>query len=136
VGRRSPWATPSNVTGIDRGPETTVIAYEGCAIHITAEGKVLARSGKDNERAPDIEPLTVGEFDIAIGGITKSQVGATPLQSLTMLNDEFILENTVYLAERVNAIVEKGNAARKIEIAYLLTLSRKPRGCAKITLHF
>ena len=43
-----------------------------------------------------------------------------------MLNDEFMVENAKVLAERVIAIAGERNAARWIETAYLLALSRKP----------
>lgn len=45
---------------------------------------------------------------------------ATPLQSLAMMNDEFVLEHARHLAERVKS------ASDPIEQAYLLTLARKP----------
>jgi hypothetical protein len=70
--------------------------------------------------------LSVFDYPLMETNCTRRINSATPLQSLTMLNDEFMLENADYLAERVNDIVRKGNPARKIEAAYLLTLSRKP----------
>ena len=42
---------------------------------------------------------------------------ATPLQSLTMLNDDFIFQAAEALAQR---------AENNVDAAYLLTLSRKP----------
>ena len=47
---------------------------------------------------------------------------ATPLQSLTLLNDDFIMDQARALADRVAA----AKPAAKIELAYQLALSRKP----------
>ena len=49
----------------------------------------------------------------------------SPLQSLTLMNDDFVLENANAFAERV-ASMSNGNLEEKIEKAYLLALSRKP----------
>jgi hypothetical protein len=65
-------------------------------------------------------PLTfLGVFDYPMidASCTRRVLSATPLQSLTMMNDEFILENARLLAER---------AGGRIETAYLIALSRKP----------
>jgi hypothetical protein len=70
--------------------------------------------------------LSVFDYPIMQTNCTRRINSATPLQALTMLNDEFVLENARDLAERVNSIVADGTAPRKIEAAYLLTLSRKP----------
>jgi mono/diheme cytochrome c family protein len=52
---------------------------------------------------------------------------ATPLQSLTMLNDDFVVDNAGHLASRVHQIAgEDAPVAGKIETAYSLTLSRPP----------
>jgi len=49
------------------------------------------------------------------------------LQSLTLMNDKFMLDNADYLAERAGEMTGKdAPAAKKIEAAYLLALSRKP----------
>jgi hypothetical protein len=54
-------------------------------------------------------------------------LSATPLQSLTMMNDQFILDSASYLAARAADMAHNdSSAARKIEAAYLLALSRKP----------
>ena len=51
---------------------------------------------------------------------------ATPLQSLTLLNDEFMVEGGKSLAERILATTGEQTPAKWIETAYLLALSRKP----------
>ena len=44
-----------------------------------------------------------------------------------MMNDQFILDSASYLAARAGEMAQSdASAARKIEAAYLLTLSRKP----------
>jgi len=70
--------------------------------------------------------LSVFDYPIMQTNCTRRINSATPLQALTMLNDEFIIENAGDLAERANAIAANGTLQRKIEAAYLLTLSRKP----------
>ena len=50
---------------------------------------------------------------------------ATPLQSLTLMNDQFVEEHAEYLRDRVN-VTAGGLLAAKVETAYRLTLSRKP----------
>src|SRR5581483_4670372 len=61
--------------------------------------------------------LGVFDYPMIDTNCTRRVPSATPLQSLTMMNDEFILECSRYLAERASA---------KIEDAYLIALSRKP----------
>jgi hypothetical protein len=51
---------------------------------------------------------------------------ATPLQSLTLMNDEFIVEHAEHLKDRVNAVSKNASTDGKIETAYRLALSRKP----------
>ena len=49
----------------------------------------------------------------------------SPLQSLTLMNDDFVVENADALARRV-ARISNGKPEEQIEKAYLLALSRKP----------
>ena len=49
----------------------------------------------------------------------------SPLQSLTLMNDDFVVENASAFAERV-ASMSNGNLEEQIEKGYLLALSRKP----------
>ncbi len=50
----------------------------------------------------------------------------TPLQSLTLMNDPFLVAQATHLAERVRE--GAGDSPEKsVELAYLVTLSRKPR---------
>lgn len=64
--------------------------------------------------------LQVFDFPtIQINCVRRSR-SATPLQSLALMNDEFVLEEARYLADRVRS------ASDPIEQAYLLTLARRP----------
>lgn len=61
--------------------------------------------------------LGVFDYPIIDTNCTRRVPSATPLQSLTMLNDDFIFQAAEALAQR---------AENNIDAAYLLTLSRKP----------
>ncbi len=61
--------------------------------------------------------LGVFDFPIIDTNCTRRVPSATPLQSLTMLNDEFIWKAAEALAQR---------AENNVDAAYLLALSRKP----------
>ena len=61
--------------------------------------------------------LGVFDYPIIDTNCTRRVPSATPLQSLTMLNDEFIWQAAEALAKR---------AESNVDAAYLLTLSRKP----------
>ena len=50
----------------------------------------------------------------------------SPLQSLTLMNDDFVLENARAFAARVAELAGSRLPQDKIETAYLLALSRKP----------
>ncbi|MCI0621652.1 MAG: DUF1553 domain-containing protein [Acidobacteria bacterium] len=75
-------------------------------------------------------PLSfLGVFDSPIidTNCTRRLPSATPLQSLTLMNDKFMLRSAEHLANRLyKAVGEEAAAARKIEMAYLMALSRKP----------
>jgi mono/diheme cytochrome c family protein len=69
--------------------------------------------------------LQVFDFPVMQVNCTRRVNSATPLQSLAMLNDEFVVEQAGYLAERLEkAVPEPGDP--RIELAYRLTLSRTP----------
>jgi mono/diheme cytochrome c family protein len=71
--------------------------------------------------------LSVFDYPIIDTSCTRRTPSATPLQSLTMMNDKFILDNAARTAERVQKMAgQDAPAARKIEDAYLLTFQRKP----------
>jgi uncharacterized protein DUF1553/uncharacterized protein DUF1549/cytochrome c len=72
-----------------------------------------------------LEFLQVFDFPVIQVNCTRRINSATPLQSLTMLNDEFMVEGGKSLAERILAAGEQ-TPARWIETAYLLALSRRP----------
>ena len=50
----------------------------------------------------------------------------TPLQSLALMNNDFMVENATHLANWVDQMAEQKGADKRIELSYLLTLSRKP----------
>ena len=71
--------------------------------------------------------LRVFDFPIIDVNCTSRSVSATPLQSLTMINGEFLTASAGRLASRVEKLVGGDAApAKKIESAYWLTLSRNP----------
>ena len=51
---------------------------------------------------------------------------ATPLQSLTLMNDEFVLQHAEHIKDRVNDLSGTASIEGKIESAYRLALARKP----------
>ena len=51
---------------------------------------------------------------------------ATPLQSLTLMNDEFVLQHAEHIKNRVNDLSGTASIEGKIESAYRLALARKP----------
>ena len=51
---------------------------------------------------------------------------ATPLQSLTLMNDEFVLQHAEHIKNRVNELSGTASIEGKIESAYRLALARKP----------
>ena len=50
----------------------------------------------------------------------------SPLQSLTLMHDDFVLENAQAFADRVSSLSDGKSVQDTIETAYLLTLSRRP----------
>ena len=73
-----------------------------------------------------MEFLQVFDFPVIQVNCTRRINSATPLQSLTMLNDEFMVESAKSLADRVMTAAGEHNPSKWIETAYLLALSRKP----------
>lgn len=61
--------------------------------------------------------LGVFDYPVIDTNCTRRVPSATPLQSLTLLNDDFVWNAAAALAERAGGDVER---------AYLLTLARKP----------
>ena len=69
--------------------------------------------------------LSVFDYPSIDANCTRRTPSATPLQSLTLMNDAFVVESAGHLAERVNELTGEGaSAAKKIETAYSLALSR------------
>ncbi|NNC86886.1 MAG: DUF1549 domain-containing protein [Akkermansiaceae bacterium] len=70
------------------------------------------------------EALRVFDFAEPSLIVGNRPVTNVPTQALYMLNDPFVLEHTGHLAARV--LEEGGDASRRVDRAYLLTLSRRP----------
>ena len=71
--------------------------------------------------------LSVFDYPIIDATCPRRVPSATPLQSLTMLNDEFVVQSAGYLADRVNRMAgADAPEAGRIEGAFTLALARKP----------
>ncbi len=71
--------------------------------------------------------LGVFDYPIIDTNCTQRVPSATPLQSLTMMNDRFVWEAAANMAARASRLAgEAASTAARIEAAYLLALSRKP----------
>jgi len=71
--------------------------------------------------------LDVFDFPVMALNCTQRTNSATPLQSLTMMNSEFVMQRAEDLAVRVTDLVGAGAPdERKIEMAFLLGSTRKP----------
>ncbi|WP_145424272.1 DUF1553 domain-containing protein [Symmachiella dynata] len=71
--------------------------------------------------------LRVFDFPIIDVNCTRRSESATPLQSLTMINSEFLIASADHLAQRVEETVgSDAPLAQKIEKAYWFALSRSP----------
>ena len=71
--------------------------------------------------------LDVFDFPIMSVNCPRRNNSATPLQSLTLLNDEFVMNQSEEFAARVCKLVgEAAPPKKKIEQAFLLALSREP----------
>ena len=78
-------------------------------------------------RSNPVTFLRVFDYPIIDVNCTLRSASATPLQSLTMINSDFLTASARRVARRVDTLV--GNEAplrKKIETAYWLTLSRNP----------
>jgi hypothetical protein len=70
--------------------------------------------------------LDVFDFPIMAINCTRRMNSATPLQSLTMLNGDFIMQRSEDLARRIAAMAG-ASPSNEVDKAFLLALSRKPR---------
>jgi len=75
-------------------------------------------------------PLTMlGLFDFPIidTNCTRRVPSSTPLQALTLMNDEFVVKSAGQMAERAAKVAgEKATTGQKIEALYSIALLRKP----------
>ena len=71
--------------------------------------------------------LDVFDFPIMSLNCTRRTNSATPLQSLSMLNSEFMMQRAEDFAERITENTPAAAPAeKKVETAFLMTLGRKP----------
>jgi mono/diheme cytochrome c family protein len=71
--------------------------------------------------------LNVFDYPAIDTNCTRRVQSATPLQSLTMMNDPFTIESAAYLVARVGEMVgSDAPAAKRIEVVYPLVFARKP----------
>ena len=71
--------------------------------------------------------LGVFDYPIIDTHCARRVPSATPLQSLTLMNDDFVWEAARHMAQRAASIAGSGAAATdKIEAAYLLAYARRP----------
>lgn len=71
--------------------------------------------------------LRVFDYPVIDVNCTRRASSTTPLQSLTMVNSEFLIASASQLALRIeNLVGENAPLTSKIEMAYWLTLSRRP----------
>ena len=72
--------------------------------------------------------LDVFDFPMMALNCTRRTNSATPLQSLTMLNSEFMMKSAADLATRVTDLAGPGAAKEKeVALAFKLALAREPR---------
>jgi len=76
-------------------------------------------------RAYNLSMLSVFDQPLISTTCSSRDKSAVPLQSLTMLNDDFVAENASYFARRVEARAG-ADPARQIEAAYRIALARLP----------
>ena len=70
--------------------------------------------------------LEVFDYPLMQTSCNRRLNSSTPLQSLTLLNDDFMIEQSRLVASRVDRVAAAKPLDAKIEMAYLLALSRKP----------
>ncbi len=71
--------------------------------------------------------LGVFDYPIIDASCTRRVPSATPLQSLTLINSEFMTDSAARVAGRVNKLVGlDGSSEAKIEAAYSILFSREP----------
>ena len=71
--------------------------------------------------------LQIFDYPVIDVNCTLRSTSATPLQSLTMINSEFLAGSAVLLAARIEKLAgENAAVAQKIETAYWLAFSRAP----------
>ena len=73
--------------------------------------------------------LGVFDFPAIDTGCPRRVPSATPLQSLTLMNDEFVLDAAAQMAVRVAQIAgQDASLDKRIELAWLIAFSRSPSG--------
>ena len=72
---------------------------------------------------PMFEVFDLPDQNISCG---RRNVSTVPTQALTLLNDEFVLRQSKLFADRVEEAAH-GDAAKQVDLAYRIALSRPPR---------
>jgi hypothetical protein len=107
-----------------------MLEYHADGLQTTAEQDPGASRRSIYLLARRTYPLTflrLFDFPIIDTNCTGRIPSATPLQSLALLNDAFMVDNAALLADRVEKLTgEKSSTESKIATVYLLTLARKP----------
>jgi hypothetical protein len=71
--------------------------------------------------------LRLFDYPIIDASCTRRTPSATPLQSLALMNDDFIVRSSALLADRVEKLSgDDAPVEKKVATAYMLTLARKP----------
>lgn len=71
--------------------------------------------------------LALFDFPIIDANCTRRVPSSTPLQALTLMNDEFVVQSAEQMAQRASKIAgENASSARKIEALYSIAFLRKP----------
>ncbi|MDA1052921.1 MAG: DUF1553 domain-containing protein [Planctomycetota bacterium] len=119
----------------------SVIAVSGQANHMIGGPPIMLRATPSGlqtvvnqdrrsiyllaRRSNPVTFLSVFDYPIIDVNCTLRSTSATPLQSLTMINSEFLTASASQLARRVETLVgSDAPLAKKIKTAYWLTLSR------------
>ncbi len=69
--------------------------------------------------------MRVFDYPVIDVNCMRRSVSATPLQSLTLINSEFLTTSAKHLARRVESIAVEDSLPDKIQAAYSLTYSRR-----------
>ncbi|MDA0832686.1 MAG: PSD1 and planctomycete cytochrome C domain-containing protein [Planctomycetota bacterium] len=110
-----PVAVTTSPTGLQSVPGDGTSAASRRSIYLVAR------------RSNPVTFLRVFDYPVIDVNCTQRSTSATPLQSLTMINSEFLAGSAIQFATRVEKLVgETATNAEKIDTAYWLAFSRSP----------